>query len=268
MDDHQEILDPTFDQAQWLPARRRRMVLVAYLDLLILSLPGGAIEQAVRHFLTGTSMPLWLELLAYAIVELILLRFISWSPGCSLLGVRLVEARTYGSGADRIWKGRLPFVSRELKSRESWLTLALGTLILNGAMKSLIRWAMWNPPMPMFGHPTDELTGAIVWIASGAIETAVAIALFRVDVRGVIIGIPYHAAHLVSAVAGWRLWGAWAEEMVVRRRAYQGLPVRAGEIEMVRAIAAVLTVGTLVVMIALLLAVLPRLRRRAASQRS
>jgi hypothetical protein len=56
--------------------------------------------------------------------------------------------------------------------------------------------------------------------------------------------------------------------MIVRRRAYQGLPVRAGQIEMVRAIAAVLTVGTLVVMIALLLVVLPRLRRRAGLPRA
>jgi len=264
VDVDQQILDPTFNQAEWLPARRRRMALVAYLDLLVLSIPAGAFVLALRHFFPNASTPLWLTLLAFAIVELALLRFAAWSPGCVLLGVRLVPGRGYGSAADRIWEGHMPYVSRQLKLRESWFTLALGTWILNDATKSLIRWAMWNPPMPVFGYSTDEITGAIVSVAGGAIETAIAFELFRVSVRAVAIGIPYYAVHLVSAATSWRLWEAWAGEMVVRRRAYQGLPIRVGEVEQVQASAALLAVGAGVTMIVLLLIVLPRLRRRAA----
>ena len=108
MDAYQEILDPTFNQAEWLPARRRRMALVAYLDLLVLSVPAGAFVLALRHFFPNASTPLWLTLLAFAIVELALLRFAAWSPGCVLLGVRLVPARGYGSAADRIWEDHMP----------------------------------------------------------------------------------------------------------------------------------------------------------------
>jgi hypothetical protein len=261
---HQEILDPTFDPAEWVPARPRRMALVAYVDFLILSIPAGLLLILIRSRLPDATAPLWLMLFAYALVELSLLRFAAWSPGCAVLGIRLVPVRGHGSAADRIWEGHVPYVSRVLKQRESWLTLVLGTWILNDAAKSFVRWAMWNPPLPVFGYQTDEITGAVVWMASGAIEALVAFALFRMDVRAVWMGVPYYAAHLASAAASWPLWAAWAGEMVVRRRAYQGLPVRAAEVEQAQAVAPFLVVGTAAAMIVLLLVALPRLRSRAA----
>jgi hypothetical protein len=241
------------------------MALVAYLDLVILSVPWGWLVLAAGQYRPDASTPAWVALLAYAGVELALFRIVAWSPGLALLGMRLVDVRAQGGGIDRIWQGHLPYVARAVKERESWFTLALGTWILNDASKSFIRWAMWTPPIPVFGHETDHVSGALVSIGSGALEALIAVALFRMNIRAVMIGIPYYGVQLASAVTSWTLWAAWAGEMVVRRRAYQGLSLRTGEVEQARDTGAMIAVGGVIVMIALLAAAIPRLRRRRAA---
>ena len=201
--------------------------------------------------------------MVFTVIELALLRFTSWSPGSHLLGIRLVPARTHESFVDRIWEGRVPFVARRLKERESWLRIAAGTLMLNEASKSLIRWTMWTPPVPLFGHQTTETMGAVVAMGGGVIEALIAVSLLGVSVRAALIGIPYYALQLVSAVWSWSLWSDWAGEMMVRRRAYQNLPVRPGEVDMVQSFAAILTVGGALLMLVILALTIPRLLRGA-----
>jgi hypothetical protein len=52
--------------------------------------------------------------------------------------------------------------------------------------------------------------------------------------------------------------------MVLRRREYQGLPVREGEIELIQSLTPELMVAALALGIVLLVLAIPRLRRHAA----
>jgi hypothetical protein len=42
------------------------------------------------------------------------------------------------------------------------------------------------------------------------------------------------AFQLASLVSSWRLWDEFGREMVTRRRAFQGLPVRDGEVDLLQ----------------------------------
>jgi hypothetical protein len=54
------------------------MALVAYLDLVILSVPWGWLVLAAGQYRPDASTPAWVALLAYAGVELALFRIVAW----------------------------------------------------------------------------------------------------------------------------------------------------------------------------------------------
>ena len=261
----QELLDPTFDPRAWVPARRRRLLLVAYIDLLLFSVPWALFVSALEAAFPGLAgLPSATRFLVFALIEGCLLRFRAWSPGALLLGIRFVPIREHSVAIDRLWQGLVPYVSRHTKERESWYTLLLATWTLNEGCKSLVRWTLWNPPVPFFGQATDEVTSAAIYLASGVFEVAIAVWLYRVDLKAALVGVPYNLVQLASAVLSWQLWDAWVAEMVVRRRNYPGLPIREGEVEWMQALTPELVVGALAVGIVLLLLAVPRLRQAAA----
>ncbi len=259
-----EILDPTFDQTAWQPARRRRLLLAGYIDFLLFSSAWGLLVFAFQDALPILAeLPGYAKFVTFSVVEAALLRTRTWSPGAELLGVRFFAVRDRSAPIDQLWQGRVPYVSNEQKSRESWYTLALAIFIINDACKTLVRWTMWNPPMPFFGQPLGELTGAVIYLLSGAIGVYVAVQLFRVDVRGALVGALAGVGQAVSASLSWDLWDPWVAEQVTRRRAFQGFPVRDGEIEQMQAVMPELLIAGSVVLVVLLLAAIPRLRAHA-----
>jgi hypothetical protein len=50
------------------------------------------------------------------------------------------------------------------------------------------------------------------------------------------IGLCLAVSTLASVVMSWGQWDVIAREMVVRRREFQGLPIRAGEVEFMQSI--------------------------------
>ena len=129
----------------------------------------------------------------------------------------------------------------------------------------MVRWTMWNPPIPFFGQPTEEPVSVVIYLISGMFEVFVAVCLYRVDIRAIVIGIPYNLVQLTSGILSWELWDSWVAEMVLRRREYQGLPVREGEVEYMQSLTPEFLIATLAVGIVLLLLAIPRLRRPATS---
>lgn len=227
-----EILDPTVDRRRWAPARRRRMWLAAYVDLLIFSVPWAYLVGVTDRLVPGfAAQPWFIRYLAFAIVELIVLSQAPGSPGARLLGLRFIAAKSGQSRVDVLWRNRIPFVDRDLHRRESWFSILVGLWLLLDASKALTRWTMYSPPLPLFGIQTSGLGGALTSLTIGAIEVYIACLVLRMRPRALVLGAPFYGLLAVSAAVSWNLWDNWAARYVVARRAYEGLPVRPGEIE-------------------------------------
>ncbi len=218
-----EVLDPSLDRRRWVPARHRRLLLVAYVDLLIFSVPWAYFIAATDRLIPGfAAQPFFVQYLAFASIELMVLNRTSLSPGARLVGIRFVAAkRGY----------RVPFVDRDLQKAESWFSILVGLWLLLDASKALVRWTMFSPPLPLFGIQTAGLGGVLTNLAIGIGETYVACLVLRMRPRALMFGAPFYGFLAVSAAVSWNLWDDWAARYVVARRAYEGLPVRPGEIE-------------------------------------
>jgi hypothetical protein len=171
------------------------------------------------------------QLLLLTVGEAIAFSLGKLTPGYWLLGISLRSLQNAAAGAQRV-----PLVDPVLKERETWYTIALAVLFLNDGLKGLIRWSMWDTSAPYFGVLLDGFASAVLSIAFGALACMVAYCLFRVDRRAVWLGAPYLLLSITSAVMSWDLWDSWVAEATVRRRAWQGLPVREGEVEFMQAL--------------------------------
>jgi len=259
-----EILDPTFELRAWRPARRRRILLAAYIDFLLFSVPWALLVFSIQRAFPSVSSLLPLtKFIVFGLLEGLLFRLRAWSPGAQILGIRFVPLRDHASPIDQLWQGLVPYVSNELQERESWYTLALGVWFLNEGCKSLVRWTMWNPPVPFFGSPTDEVSSAIIYLVSGGFELFMGFQLCRVELRAAFVGVPYLIVQATSALVSWQLWDDWVAEMITRRRDFQGIPVREGEIEQMQAVTPEFVIAAGALSIVLLLIAIPRLRPRA-----
>jgi len=227
-----EPLDPSLDRRRWALARRGRVLLAAYVDLLIFSVPWAYFVAITDRLVPGFApQPRLIQYAAFAIVEIVVLNRTSLSPGARLLGIRFVEAKRGLSKIDVVWGNRIPFVDRDLRTSESWFSILVGLYLLLDASKALVRWTMYSPPLPLFGIQTTPLGGALTSLTIGAVETFIACLVLRMRVGALMLGAPFYGLLALSAAVSWNLWDDWAARYVVARRAYEGLPVRPGEIE-------------------------------------
>lgn len=224
--------EPSLDRRRWVPARHGRVLLAAFVDLLIASVPWAYFVAITDHLAPGfAAQPHLIQFAAFAIVELFVLNRTSLSPGAHLLGIRFVTANSRSSGIDILWRNRVPFVDRNLQKSESWFSILVGLFLLYDATKALVRWTMYSPPLPLFGIQTAGLGGVLTSVTIGAVETLIACLVLRMRPGALMLGAPFYGLLAVSAAVSWNLWDDWAARYVVARRAYEGLPVRPGEIE-------------------------------------
>lgn len=246
----------------WIPARRRRLLAAAYIDYLIFSVFWAYSVAVVDRLLPGyAEQPWFVPYLVFSVIELLVLGRITVSPGTRILGIRFVEAEKGQVGVDRLWRNRIPFVDACLHEAESWFSLLVGVYLLLEASKTLVRWTMFSPPLPFFGMQPEGAAGGFVSIAIGSVEAYVAYNVLRVHRRALLVGGPFYAFMAASAIVSWGLWDDWAERYIVGRRAYQGVPVRPGEIESFQAVAPKLLVIALIFNVSVLLFLSGRLRR-------
>ena len=237
-----------------VPASKKRFVLAVYLDLLIFNTVVGLLPLALPESLSWPAgNTFFRNLVAFGLLEVLLQRFVRWSPGNYLLAIRhrVVPAQT-GEGSEDAPAPRLrAVVDPDTKRRESWLTLLTGTLLLLEGSKGLVRWSLGTPPAPWFGGMTPEEVWPMVAMTTGAIEWVVAVGIFRLRTSAAALGTVYFGISLVSVIQSWHLWPVWAAESLTRRRALQGFELRPGEIELVQEIAPHLALGGVVLFLVL-----------------
>ena len=259
----------------WIPAKRRRILLVGYLDYCLFAALLGLLAHLAYVFdPVYREYPLYLKILAFLVVEYLLLARLQWSPGSWLLSLRLLDLRDEMAESSHlpayIWKHPTTIsVDAWVKNHESWFTLAMGVLMVNDGSKSLVRWTMWMPPSPEFGLETSESVSAALSLAKGGIELFLAWAILRLMFVAVPVAVAYSSVGFLSIWMSWNLWDSWVVEYVTRRRTLRGLPVQETEIEQMQAITPewqLIFFGALVILFLLLTIPIMRARRARGTE--
>jgi hypothetical protein len=230
-----KILDLSYHPDQWTPASKKRLFLAAYIDYLMIGIPWMFFQFVVRIWLPELNAisRYWLWII-FGLFELSVYRFKVPSPGFQFLSIKKFEYQ----GSDhngQLKKGKIALVDSWIKSNEFWFSMIAAVIFLNTGAKSAVRWMMWNPPIPFFGIEIGDVASAGVYSIMGAAEIAVGYFLLKLRPKAFLIGLPYVTLNLISTIQSWNLWDPFVAELVVRRRAYQGLPVREGTVELFQA---------------------------------
>lgn len=221
------------DCEHWPAASKKRQLLAVYLDYLLFGAPWTVVVSSLSESIPALEkLAFPLQILLFLALESLLFGVVRWSPGIALLGMRTTVGPTIApSGEER--KTRY-VVDPWLKLNERWWTVLFGVLVVLDGAKVLTRWTKWTPAMPFMGIQLDETATAVVCLALGMLECAVGCVALRLHRALMLLGPLLYASTLASVVLSWPLWPDWIERYVVARRAYQGLPVRDGEVEIMR----------------------------------
>ncbi len=229
---------PSITETRWPLASKKRLLLALYLDYLIFCAPWGiAFWVLTTSILDVEREPFGLRFILFALLETLFLKFIKWSPGQRLLGVRDSVTIDPAIPIEKGGKSIVKVVEPWLKSNERWWTILFGVLaILNGS-KSMVRWTLWDPPTPFFGIQLEATSSVFLMIILGAFECTVGMAALRLRPFVLPMGALYYSSNLISVLVSWHLWPDFIEKSQIARRQYQGIPIRPGEIETMQALA-------------------------------
>lgn len=212
-----------------VPVSNKRWLLAIYLDLVLFSAAWGLIINFVAP---GREFTL-LRYLAFGLLEAMLLGVVRWSPGEYLLSITVPRRPSdpiAPEGGQSHEARRRAVVEPRVWSNESLLTAALGILYVTDGAKSLVRWTMWSPPPPFFGTQVGFSAGAAIAIAEGILDLLAGALVLRLHPWAPAVVACRSALFVSSAALSWRLWDDYVLRYVNARRAYQGIPVRPGEV--------------------------------------
>jgi hypothetical protein len=260
------MIDDGFFVGSALPrASRPRRLLAVYLDYLLFGALWALILWAASRFVPeiGRLHPA-IKAAVFVAGEVLLLRFVRRSPGHALLGIRTAVSRAYlESGQSSLLSPELMLEPRLLYT-ERWWTILFGVLVILQGATGAVRWTMFTPPAPFFGVQTSYAGSALLYLSFGILEILLGAAALRFWRSLLPLAIVTYGLAILSAVLSWDLWPHWIAASVKARRAWQGSPVRPGEVELMQSIIPALTVAAPVVLLLWAFLIHLRARRRTA----
>ncbi|MEH6347120.1 MAG: hypothetical protein V7785_18635 [Bermanella sp.] len=195
-------------------ASKKRLLLAWYIDFLFFMTLWGLLT----YFLSlENSLPIWAPYLTFLVVRTVATKFVG-SIGYSFLSID---------------KDSLS-VNQDIFSKENWLTILLGVVLLLEGTKQLVRWTQMFVSQPAFGFFPDESTQVLIHLVFGVLSILAGYWFLKLDIRGFMVGMGVASMNLISDGLSWKLWDPIVEKMIVSRREVEGLPVREGEIEMMQ----------------------------------
>ena len=197
-------------------ASKKRLLLSWYIDFLFFMTLWGLLSFFVK---LEESVPFWAPYAAFLVIRAATTKYIG-SIGYSFLSID---------------KNGLS-VSDNILRKENWLSILLGVLLILEGTKQLVRWTQMFVSQPAFGFFPDEATQIVIHLAFGALSILAGYWFLKLDIRGLFAGIGVALINLVSDGLSWNLWDPVVEQMVLKRREVQGLPVREGEVEMMQSL--------------------------------
>jgi hypothetical protein len=249
----------TLEKPDYPRASSRRLVLAVYLDYLLFGVAWTVALWTLAQFAPSSPEgPFWLKLLIFAVGEFLLLRTIHWSPGHALLSIEPRSDRAQGVA-------NVFVVNPTVLQRERWWTVLLGVLLILDGAKVMVRWIDFSPPLPLFGVALSAgvAVGLALLIGLGQIGVGVGILQHRIAL--ITFGLFLYGFQILSAVFSWPRLPDWAARVVEARRAFQGLDVRDGEVELAQSVLPVIAVGVPLLVILWLWAIAARIQRPAAA---
>lgn len=191
-------------------ANKRRIVLSICLDFLLIC---GAVALFV--FFSGFSPEhgLVLSLVATGFVRAVLHGALP-SPGMHMLGI------------DREYN-----VDAEIATRESWLTMLLGVLLVWSGMEEALRWLQLPFPMPYFGFVASIGIDILIALAHGLLYVAAGWLILRLSRGGLWLGLALGVANACSIILSWNLWDRLVPMWVAFWPQRRAGAVRQGELE-------------------------------------
>ena len=207
-------------------ASSKRLLLAVYLDFLIFSAAWGVLVFALADGQPFTAA----RYVAFVVLEAMAVALFKWSPGYYALSIvdKSKELSAHEPGG---MLGGHPVVDVRILKQESLVTLGLGVYLVLEGTKGFVRWTMWTPPQPMFGVQLSAQASIVAAMVEGVVTTGTGLAVLRLH-RLALPAVPLLAmVQLLNLALSWPLLPGFIAEAQMRRREFQGLPVRPGEIE-------------------------------------
>jgi hypothetical protein len=197
-------------------ASKKRLLLSWYIDFLFFMTLWGLLSYFMK---LEDSVPFWAPYVIFLVVRAVTSKFIG-SIGYNFLSIDKNSVS----------------VNQDILRRENWLSILLGVLLILEGTKQLVRWTQMFVSQPAFGFFPDETTQIIIHLVFGALSILAGYWFLKLDIKGFIAGIGVALLNLISDGLSWKLWDPVVEQMILKRREVQGLPVRDGEIEMMQSL--------------------------------
>jgi hypothetical protein len=210
-------------------ASRLRLLLATYIDFMLF----GVVWEVALHFSGFYDLNYLFKMLGFVLFELLLY----WRFGSPGLVFMSISAYTYNHNRDRLrgnpFKKQL-LVDPNIYRRENWFTILLAVVMILEGSKQFVRWTMWTPPLPYFGFETTIYISAFISMALGVGNVIAGYLLLKLRRTAMYLTLSLSTVYVVSAIMSWEMWDGTAETMVRARRAFQGIPVRPGEVEIMQ----------------------------------
>jgi hypothetical protein len=245
-------------------ASRPRRLLAVYLDYLLFGALWALLFWSASRLIPELArLHPAVKAVVFVFGEVLLLRFVSRSPGHSLLGIRVAVSRAYLESCQSSLLSPELVIEPRLLYVERWWTILFGILAILEGAKGAVRWTMFTPPAPFFGAQTSHAVSALLSLSFGILEILVGAAALRFWRSLLPLAFVTYGLAALSAILSWDLWPEWIAASVKARRAWQDLPVREGEIELLQAIMPALMIAVPVALILWALLIHLRARREA-----
>lgn len=220
-------------ESDWPLASWKRLLLAAYIDLLIFGAPWTVGVWAASKTLPGfQGESLLMKFALFAVIETLLFRIVKWSPGQFALGIVEAPGTWAFESAEPAETGPVYVVDPWLLENERWWTVLSGVLFLMDGSKAMVRWAMFSPPAPWFGVFPSKAESVILFVVVGFTGFILGGGMLRLRRFILPLGLVLFGIQFVSNLVSWSAWPIWAERYVAARAAFGGTPVGEGQVEL------------------------------------
>ncbi|MEA3323692.1 MAG: hypothetical protein U9Q37_00925 [Euryarchaeota archaeon] len=236
---------------------KKRLFLAFYLDYIFLSIVLGYFSIFV---LNVKEVPIYVNLVILLIFESVITQKFE-SPGMKLLSISKRRISRMNDNG-KICLKRTNIVDPIIYNNENWLTILIGVFFILEGSKRCIRWAMWTPPPPFLGIQTDDLSFPLISIAMGVICIYAGYFYLKLSKYGFWLAVSILLTDTFSIILSWNQWDEICKQLIINRRAYQGLPVTEESIQFMQSIIPEATIGFSIVVLLLLLFSFKKLKNK------